>query len=280
MPSPFPPSSSLPSVHSSTEVDRRYGGESQAKDHAALSQLAATAQSLESLRQDFVASASHEFRTPLTVIASSVGILRDFGDSLDQERRRLHFERIQIAIQQITQLLDDMLMANAVTEETVDCNPQEIDIVAWYGDFVSELQQANKDRKIRLSIDATGPRIRAIDEALVRQILCNLFSNALKYSPPDTCISTVLTLDRTKLAINVSDQGWGIPHQEQKQIFQPFFRGSNTGHVAGLGLGLSMAQACAGKHAGVIRVDSAEGVGTNICFELSPPLTIRQLDGP
>ncbi|MEO1591164.1 MAG: HAMP domain-containing sensor histidine kinase [Cyanobacteria bacterium J06632_22] len=241
------------------------------ESHAALSQLAATAQSLESLRHDFVTSASHEFRTPLTVIASSVGILRDFGNSLDPDRRQLHFERIQIAIQQITQLLDDMLMANAVAEETVDCHPKQLDIVAWYQEFINELQQVNKERKICLTTDVTGSRICAVDEALFRQILCNLFSNALKYSPPDTPVSTTLRLDDCKLSVRVSDQGRGIPKHEQKQVFQPFFRGSNIGHVAGLGLGLSMAQACVVKHAGTLEVDSVEGMGTIVSLELSVP---------
>ncbi len=235
---------------------------------AALSQLAATAQSLESLRHDFVTSASHEFRTPLTVIASSVGILRDFGESLDPHRRQLHFDRVQSAIQQITQLLDDMLMADAVAKESLDCQPKNLDIVIWYQAFVEELQQVHQTREIHLNIEEMGRRIRSVDEALLRQILCNLFSNALKYSPPDTPILTTLSLGLHKFSVNVRDQGRGIPVHEQKQIFQPFFRGSNTGHVAGLGLGLSMAKACVIKHAGALEVDSCEGVGTNIYLEL------------
>ncbi|MEO0540338.1 MAG: HAMP domain-containing sensor histidine kinase [Cyanobacteria bacterium P01_A01_bin.105] len=263
------PSSSSPSTAAPTKTPApHFPGPSQKDRPPDVSHLTATAKSLESLRQNFVTSASHEFRTPLTVIASSVGILRDFGDSLDPDRRQLHFQRIQRSIQQITQLLDDMLMVNTVEKKALDCKPTQLDVVSWYQTFVEELQQVNCDRDIQLVIDETASPFRSVDEALFRQVLGNLFSNALKYSSPDTLVKTSITLDIHKLSVIISDQGKGIPADEQSQIFQPFFRGSNVGHVAGLGLGLSMAQACTLKHAGTLQVNSIEGIGTEVRLDI------------
>lgn len=252
------------------------------------------AEELSELKSRFIAMTSHEFRTPLAVISSSVGILQHFGDRLSPEKRDEHLATIQTYVQHTTRLLDDILLLNRAGSEELRFEPVPLNIVAFCERMCHEIQASYPDHSICFTVvygslvdqphsaanptiaDLTpsadpGPSIEYnLDEKLLRQILTNLLSNAVKYSAANTQIEVTLTLDSHSIQIEVKDQGIGIPASDMPQLFQSFHRASNVGTIQGTGLGLSIVKHCLDLHKGYISVQSVEGSGS--CFTVTLPL--------
>lgn len=251
---------------------------------------------LSKLKSRFIAMTSHEFRTPLAVIASSVGILQCFGDRLSPEQRDQHLATIQTYVQHTTRLLDDVLLLNQAESEKLSYEPAPLKIVAFCQEICREMGASYPDFEIQLTVasDAiaaqfspeaapaidpaqapAAPDIEYIlDEKLLRQILTNLLSNALKYSAPTSPIQVTLTLGTNTVQLQIQDQGIGIPAQDLPQLFQAFHRASNVGTIQGTGLGLSIVKHCLDLHQGSIAVESREGEGT--CFTVTLPASTGQ----
>jgi len=252
------------------------------------------AEQLSELKSRFIAMTSHEFRTPLAVISSSVGILQHFGDRLSPEKREEHLATIQTYVQHTTRLLDDILLLNRAGSEELRFEPIPLNIVAFCERICHEIQAGYPDHAICFTVvygslvdqphpaanptiadltpsAAPGPSIEYnLDEKLLRQILTNLLSNAVKYSAANTQIEVTLTLDSHSIQIEVKDQGIGIPASDMPQLFQSFHRASNVGTIQGTGLGLSIVKHCLDLHKGYISVQSVEGSGS--CFTVTLPL--------
>ncbi|MGA1264065.1 MAG: ATP-binding protein [Prochlorothrix sp.] len=252
------------------------------------------AEELSELKSRFIAMTSHEFRTPLAVISSSVGILQHFGDRLSPEKRDEHLATIQTYIQHTTRLLDDILLLNRAGSEELRFEPAPLNVVAFCERICHEIQESYPDYAICFTVvygslvdqphSAANPTIANLtpsddpapsieynlDEKLLRQILINLLSNAVKYSAAHTQIEVILTLDSHSIQIEVKDQGIGIPASDMPQLFQSFHRASNVGTIQGTGLGLSIVKHCLDLHKGYISVQSVEGGGS--CFTVTLPL--------
>ncbi|MEB3309311.1 MAG: PAS domain S-box protein [Snowella sp.] len=234
---------------------------------------------LNDLRSRFITMASHEFRTPLSIINSSAGIMSTYHERLSEEKKRQHLQRIQDSVQHMTTLLDDVLMMSRAEAEKIAFNPQPLNVIAFCRDLVTELQLSSNEHTITFhlqnatqdSSQETRSLIVNLDPKLLRQIFTNLLNNAIKYSPNGGNITFNLQLEADNLIFEIQDQGIGIPTEDLQQLFTAFHRATNTGNIQGTGLGLAIVKRCVDLHQGIIEVDSHLDQGT--VFTLTLPRT-------
>jgi len=226
---------------------------------------------LSELKSRFVSTASHEFRTPLTVIFTSSEVLRLYHDRLTTERRLEHLERIQSAVSHMTGLMDDVLVIGKMEADRMPFEPSIVDLEAVCREMIHEMTLTLRTRHI-LFFEATGicnPAV--IDTKLLRQIVNNIITNAVKYSPDESQIEISLDCEDDVAVLQVKDHGIGIPEVDQTRLFDTFYRASNAHDIPGTGLGLAIAKTCVELHGGLIYFTSTVGKGTTFTIEL--PLT-------
>ena len=224
---------------------------------------------LNDLKSRFVSMTSHEFRTPLAVIASSAGILKDFSHKLDDAKKQKHLETIETYVKHTTQLLDDILLINKAEAGNLAFDPAPLNLPAFCQGLVDDLQISAPKHRLKLTIqpahsplETTHASEVCVDKKLLRQILTNLLSNSIKYSPENSLVSLTLELDSDRAIFQVQDNGIGIPSEDLPKLFESFHRAQNVGTIQGTGLGLSITQKCAELHGGHIEVISEVGAGT------------------
>lgn len=219
-------------------------------------------QELGQLKTAFVSMVSHEFRTPLNVIATSTDILARYLDRLQPEERIEHFESIQSSVKRMSAMMEDVLLLGRLEAGRHKFHPEELHLPAWCRRFVDEMKSATAGRcPIELSIGEFDPIIRA-DENVLRHVLANLVSNAVKYSKPGQPVRLSVTRDRDDAVFTVEDHGIGIPESDRELLFEAFRRGRNVGNIGGAGLGLVVVKRGAELHGGTVEFTSAEGSGT------------------
>ncbi|WP_413172259.1 CBS domain-containing protein [Anabaena azotica] len=225
---------------------------------------------LGELKSRFVSMTSHEFRTPLAVISSSAGILKDFGHKLDEEQKIKHLECIQTYVRHTTQLLDDILLINKAESGKLAFEPGYLDLIPFCQKLVEEIQISAPNHIIGFFSNPQYIVTTNLDKKLLRQILINLLSNAIKYSPQNSTVNFDLNITEQNVIFSIQDYGIGIPEADQLQLFESFHRASNVGNIPGTGLGLSIVAKCVDLHKGSITVNSQLGIGTN--FTVTIPL--------
>ena len=229
---------------------------------------------LGDLRSRFISMASHEFRTPLSIISSSTGIMENYYQRLSEEKKQQHFKRIQSSIKHMTELLDDVLTMSKAEAEKIAFNPQSLDILGFCRDLIAELQLSSSKHTIIFTISETpkinsqDPLIVEFDPKLLRQILTNLLTNAIKYSPPESNIDLSLKVEELELIFEVKDHGIGIPVDDLNKLFTTFHRATNTGNIQGTGLGLAIVKKCVDLHQGKIEVHSILNEGSIFTLRL------------
>ncbi|MEZ4671327.1 MAG: hybrid sensor histidine kinase/response regulator [Anaerolineae bacterium] len=219
------------------------------------------------LKSRLVAMFSHDFRNPLTTILSSSGLLQNYDDRLSPERKQQHFKRIEGAVHLLIQMLDEMLMVAEMESGYMEFSPQLMDISNFIGAIVEEFRIIDQDAHILRFESAQGLSVQA-DPKLLRHIVSNLVSNALKYSPAGTEICIGLHVDSDRITVEVQDHGIGIPEDSMPKLFEPFHRASNAKKIKGTGLGLSVVKNCVERHNGKIGVDSVVDKGTRFVVEI------------
>ena len=230
---------------------------------------------LNSMKTRFITMASHEFRTPLTTIQSTIEILSMTFDGLGGQLKPKidkYFHRIIGEIDRLTRLMNDILVIGRIDAEKVTFSPVEFDLP----NLLQELLQSqtfvkNDNRQISLKFIGTAKKIKA-DPTLLGHVMTNLLSNALKYSMGRPAPELMVDFSSDVLKIRVKDYGVGIPSEEQKNLFETFFRASNVENIQGTGLGLVIAKQFVEIHGGKIEVRSEENIGTEFTVSL-PYLT-------
>ena len=225
---------------------------------------------LGELKSRFISMTSHEFRTPLSVISSSAGILQDFGHKLDDMKKRKHLDCIQTYVKHTTQLLDDILLINKAENDKLAFEPAPLDLIPFCQKLSEEIQLSAPNHTIVFSSHSQVGVTANLDKKLVRQILINLLSNAIKYSPDSATVNFNLTITESNVIFSIQDQGIGIPKADIDQLFESFYRAKNVGNIPGTGLGLSIVEKCIDLHNGSIVVNSEVGIGT--AFIVTIPL--------
>jgi signal transduction histidine kinase len=225
---------------------------------------------LSELKSRIITTISHEYRTPLTTIASSAELLEVYRHSWDDAKQLKHFGRIQSTIKHMTALVDDVLFVNQAEFENLSCCPTSLDLVAFLQELIDE-RQVTIGNKHHLNFTHIGEESQFLgDTKLLRQILSNLLDNAIKYSPNGGTVSVHLTFEETQVIFSCHDEGIGIPVEDQQDLFKSFSRASNVGTIGGTGLGLSIVKKCVDLHKGQITVDSVIRKGTK--FTVTLPL--------
>lgn len=225
-------------------------------------------QELGQLRSNFVSMVSHEFRTPLGVIQSSAEILADYLDRLTEEQRQEHLASIVKSTGRMAGMMEEVLLIGQLDSGRMEFKPGPLEPASFINHLLDEIASATHRRcPVKPSLGNLPKTIEA-DEALLRHILTNLLTNAVKYSKGGEPVCLELAFDREELVIVVQDNGIGIPESDLEWIFHAFHRGQNVGDRPGTGLGLVIVKRAVDLHRGAIQIDSKVGVGTRVTVRL------------
>ena len=225
-------------------------------------------QELNDLKSRFISMASHEFRTPLSVILSSAILIGKQNGPGNEEKREKHVSRIRTNVKNLVVILNDFLSLDKLEEGNVKVKPQYFDLVPFSAALVDELEISKKEGQILvLKNRETSIDVR-LDPKLVNHIIINLLSNAIKYTDENKEILFELAKGGDKVIITITDQGIGIPEMEQKKLFERFFRAENAANIQGTGLGLHIVKQYTELMGGAVQFKSQVGVGSVFTIEL------------
>ena len=244
------------------------------KREVQLERLLRRERQVNELRSRFVSMASHEFRTPLTTMLSSIEIVEMSVKPAPPVLLK-HARRIREGIGYLRNVLEDFLQLGKLDVRGTDLHVQELDLVEFTESLVSDLAMMSKPgQDLELSTDGDfAPTLHSANG--LRIILTNLVGNAIKYSDDGSAIDVKLALDDDGLTLQVVDEGIGIPADEVPLLFERFYRASNAETIKGTGLGLHIAATYVKAMGGTIEVASEHGVGTTFTVRvprcLEPP---------
>jgi PAS domain S-box-containing protein len=223
---------------------------------------------LRNVRNRFISMVSHEFRSPLASISTSLDLLDHYGERLTPENRKTRIAHMHEQMRELTQLLDEVLILMKTDTVGMEFKAEQVDVVALCKGILDETRQ-NDSREHLLTFTTTAQDLSLqSDPKLLRFALRNLVSNAVKYSPAKSAVSLDLSRSDAEIAIRISDQGIGIPEAEQKYIFDAFFRATNAHDISGTGLGLAITKQAVDLHGGSIDLQSGVGEGTTFTIKL------------
>lgn len=219
---------------------------------------------LNQLKTRFVSMASHEFRTPLSSVQLSASLIEKYLQKQDSNNILKHTGKIKNSVGHLTGILNDFLSLEKLEAGRTEMQFQEFDLVKFSEDIIEEMQLIAKQNQ-HIVFQHTGTTSQIIlDPALLKSSAINLVSNAIKYSGENTFIEFNTEVTDKEICITVKDNGIGIPLEEQKNLFEPFFRAHNTGNIPGTGLGLNIVKRYVEMMGGEVICQSAQNKGTTI----------------
>jgi PAS domain S-box-containing protein len=223
---------------------------------------------LNALKSRFVSMASHEFRTPLSTIMSSVDLIARYSDGPQRDKVERHVSKIRGKVRELTTMLNDFLSLDKLEQGMVRCTASELDVVHLCIELVEELRNLTKSgQEIIYNHEGTERNVMQ-DRQMLGHLLSNLVSNAIKYSPENKRIELTTSVANGVLQITVSDEGMGIPLEDQQHLFERFFRASNAFTVQGTGLGLNIVRKYLDLMGGTIHFTSEPGKGSVFTAQL------------
>lgn len=222
---------------------------------------------LSALKTRFFSMASHEFRTPLSTVLAAAQLLENSPPD-NPEKRLRNLRRIQDSVKNMIQLLEDILTINRAETGKLEFNPKPLALENFCRQFVEEMQMSAGSQHTLTFVSQGTCTHPYLDEKLLRSILGNFLSNAIKYSPRGSQIHCFLKFEPDCVRLQIRDYGIGIPPDDQKQLFEPFYRGKNVRHISGTGLGLVVVKKCVDLHGGNIEIASYLGQGTTVTIIL------------
>lgn len=230
---------------------------------------------LNKMKSHFVSIVSHEFRTPLAGIDSSLELIKlSLQNNNLFEQNKKFIMRIKKEIQKLLEMIVDVLLLGKYETGKFDFTPNKIDVKASLERIIDEFEKSRPDRKLYFSFSCNGnPKLATLDENLFYHIINNLLSNAEKYTLTNDNPKVELNFYDDYYEITVRDKGIGIPEEEQKFIFNSFFRASNTTGINGTGLGLIIVKQFVELHKGKIDFESKINEGTT--FKINLPYEIN-----
>jgi PAS domain S-box-containing protein len=194
---------------------------------------------LSELKSRFVSMASHEFRTPLSTVLSSAYLVEKYQEKEEQPKRLKHLERIISSVRMLTNILDDFLSLGKIEEGKIQVRSLEFNIVDHVNSILKEMNNILKPGQ-SFKYRHEGEKIINQDPGLLKHIVMNLVSNAIKFSPPDSAIQISTRSGNETFQLSVKDQGIGISREDQEHLMERFFRAANATNIQGTGLGLHL----------------------------------------
>ncbi|WP_300662847.1 PAS domain-containing sensor histidine kinase [Fluviicola sp.] len=216
---------------------------------------------LNEMKSRFVSMASHEFRTPLTTMMSSLSLVVKYNERNDPDNHAKHIRKIEKSIVNLTDILNDFLSVSKLEEGKVENVPEELNLKQFLLDISSEMQGMLSEKQV-ITQQYSGEEQVFQDPKLLRNILFNLISNAIKFSPEEGVIELNTQVSEHAISILIKDKGIGISEQDQQHLFERFFRGGNAANIQGTGLGLNIVARYAELMSGKVTIESIQNKGT------------------
>ena len=249
-------------------VEKRTAELAEAKEE--LTKALVKEKELNTLKSRFVSMASHEFRTPLGTILSSVSLIDQYKKPEQEEKRNKHIERIKSMVKNLTDILNDFLSLDKLDEGKVHADPDLFDLTALSREVTEEIQMSAKEGQ-KITYSHTGNKNEVfLDRKIMRNVITNLLNNAVKYSPENKPIEFSTGVTKKEILISVKDNGIGIPEKDRPHMFDRFFRAGNVTNIQGTGLGLNIVKRYVELMGGTISFTSEIEKGTT--FTVKFPL--------
>ncbi len=222
---------------------------------------------INEIQGEFVSLVSHEFKTPLAIIKSSMDLLKRVGQN-DPDIFTDQINKVDKAILRMSKLIESTLNLSRLESGRLDYSPEKLCLETVLTEVIERFRGLNTRTKFTVNIDGAKHFIDA-DKALIDQIFTNIISNSIKYSHNDPVIEIYSTATADRMKITIKDYGIGISLDDQKNLFQKFFRSKNTIGISGTGIGLYLVKKFVELHQGSIEVESEENVGTKFTIYLT-----------
>ncbi|MEI6184364.1 MAG: PAS domain-containing sensor histidine kinase [Bacteroidota bacterium] len=222
---------------------------------------------LNELKSRFVSMASHEFRTPLATILSSLSLVNKYSELNDTTNQTKHINRIKTSVSHLTEILNDTLSISRLEEGKVLMTYTHFDLEIFIGETLQELQAIAKKGQ-QITYTHNGIKKIFMDIKILKQIIFNLVSNAIKFSPDNSVIEIYTQAYPSNLTLQITDNGIGIPEEDKEHMFERFFRAQNATNVQGTGLGLNIVAKFVELLKGNITFESQYGKGTTFFIKL------------
>lgn len=216
---------------------------------------------LSDLKTRFVSTVSHEFRTPLAAVLSSASLLSKYTKENEQEKRNRHITRIKEGVEHLNDMLGDLLSLGKLEEGLIETKKDVLHCEDFMNDFISDMKEIVKPGQ-QIKFTHTGINEVYTDKRLLKNILLNLVSNAIKFSPEDSVIEIFCENEQEQITLSVKDSGIGISEEDQQHLFERFFRARNAQNIQGTGLGLHIISKYIELLNGKINLHSKEDKGT------------------
>jgi signal transduction histidine kinase len=218
-------------------------------------------------KSDLLARVSHEFRTPLTAIIGYSALLRRSMEGGDPTLAQTGPERIHSAGLHLLALVEEVLDLAQMDAGHLDLHVEDVELSKLVGRTVEELRPLATRKRLALRADVP-PGALPVDPNRMRQVLYNLLSNALKFTPAGGHVDVTAEMDEDKVRISVSDDGIGIPLEDQPRVFEEFAQVAEHGPHEGSGLGLSIVRRLVAAHGGHVELESVPGEGSTFIVTL------------
>ena len=237
------------------------------QSQAELSEALDKERQLNEIKSRFVAMASHEFRTPLSSVLSSASLIGKYTTTETQPNRDKHVKRIKESVKHLNDLLEDFLSLGKLDEGKIGAQFGTFPLPEVLHDTIDEVRgMVRKGQEIRY--EHQGAEMVYSDKKLLKNILINLISNALKFSAEDATVEVVSIVTGNNATIRVADKGIGISEEDQEHLFSSFFRGKNALNIQGTGLGLHIVKRYTELIGGRLNLDSQLGEGTTVSISI------------
>lgn len=222
----------------------------------------------KTIRQEFFSNASHELKTPLTAIRGYAELLQS-GMASDTQMQKEFLGRIHSEVEEMTSLINDILMISRLETKELMPTKEMLCVKSVAEEVKKTLKPLADENNVSLEIHCCDEFVY-MDRSHLQGILSNLIGNAVKYNRPGGFVQTGITMDSTSLSIRVEDSGIGIAKEDQKRIFERFYRvdKGRSKRVAGTGLGLSIVKHVTEFYGGCVSVESQSGVGSTFLVQL------------
>ncbi len=221
--------------------------------------------SIETLRNDFIANVSHEFKTPLAAIEGYAMLLQD--ENLTKEEKEDYIKKINDNTRRLSSLTGNILLISKLDNQTFFSEKRDFRLDEQIREAILTHEMSWTQKNIELDIDLDDIIFHG-EENLLLQVWLNLIGNAVKFTPDKGCISVKLTEDDDSITVKISDNGIGMDQTTVKHIFEKFYQGDTSHKSDGNGLGLALCKKIVTRCDGTIRAESTLGEGSEFIIKL------------